>query len=142
MLKKGNVYRYKDKLWVYAGFIFTNDKNCFVHHRFFRANKPELEPRDVFTFRRDVFKHMVLEPTATVLYGRKENDEQMTDILTGKFFQQQPKWRRAGTSIAMNINYDITHIYKTCKKNTWFNYDFYAGIIVRSGLRSTSGKSK
>ena len=141
MLKKGNVYQYKNKLWVYAGFVFTGDKNSFTHYRFYPANKEKLTQRDVSSFKRDVFKHMKLDQTATVLYGRPENDEQLNNILTGKYFKEENKWQRAGTSIAMNVKYDLKHIATIFKKGLDV-HGYHDCVVVWDSMCATPTKSK
>ncbi len=85
MLKKGNVYTYKNKLWIFVGRTFSGyskdiKTDNFVQYTFIPANKNKLTGRDIQHFKRDIYKYMKHEPTASVLYGKIITDEQLLDI--------------------------------------------------------------
>ncbi len=141
MLKKGNVYRHKNKLWIYVGFKFSVDykgikSENFVQYLFIPANKTKITQRDTVHYQRGVYKFMKYDRAATALFGRAENDLQLTKVLTGKYDYDPYTELRMGTPIAWNSNYDITHIWKFTKGNIKY-VDIDSVVIARDSMCAT-----
>lgn len=147
MLKKGNVYRHKNKLWIYVGFKFSTEykgvkSDNFVQYIFIPANKTNITQRDTAHYQRNIYKYMKHDKAATALFGKAQDDEQLTKILTGRYHYDlyaELGNQIFGPPIAWNSKYDITQFWKFNKGNTKY-VDTDSTVIVWDSLCATPDK--